>query len=784
MSAAEPETMYRLFLCIASFLTSFQLNAQPFALGSWREHLPYLHGKAVADGGNRIICATNEGLFAYMKEDESLKRFSKLNGLNDFGVSAMAHSDQYKVTVVAYRNANIDLLYSDDKIVNLSDIKRKNIPGNKTINRITVYGRYAYLACGFGIVVIDLDKKEIKDTYYIGNNGAAVSVNEITLDASWIYAAADDGIYRADVNSPSLGNFNNWSKLINSDSASIFTMTVLYNNLLFVNYRRPAGDTIMAYNGNWGVPLPLEISTSLDNRSFRTSNGNFHIINPWGFSTYDLSLTRIRYIDASVIAAPSFMDGITDNENITWIADSQKGMLRVEPSNANTRIYPSGPNSSLVSMIKSSNGKVWVSHGPRNKGYSNSYEYQGFSYFDGTTWTTWDGLIQQTPLFSTYNFFDPVALAIDPSNSDHVYIASAGAGLLDFNLDGTVRVYSDTSLNGTCNVNNLLPSSLRQPFACQVKVHSVVVDDEANVWASNAIVNTVMHVRKNDGNWKAFTFPGWINSSAKTGDIIIDDNGWKWMCIFENTGGKDGILVFNDNGTIDNTTDDKFEVVDFASNRVRSLAVDQDGTIWSGTETGLRLFYPPSLIPQKILIKQDNTYQYLLETEIITAIEVDGANRKWVGTENAGLFLFSPDGQQQIRHFTTDNSPLFSNNILALSIVGKTGELFIGTDQGLLSFQGDAVEGTKECKDLLVYPNPVKKEYNGPVAIKGVVSNGIVKITDINGNLVFQTRALGGQAIWNGTNFQGEKAHTGVYLVYASDEEGENTCITKVMLAH
>jgi hypothetical protein len=195
----------------------------------------------------------------------------------------------------------------------------------------------------------------------------------------------------------------------------------------------------------------------------------------------------------------------------------------------------------------------------------------------------------------------------------------------------------------------------------------------------------------------------------------------------------------------------------------------------------LYVFYPPSLEPQKIIISQEGAFQYLLETEVVTAITVDGANRKWIGTENAGVFLFSADGQEQLLHFTAENSPLFSNNIYAITIDGKTGQVYIGTDKGLLSYQGDAVEGEEECSDVEVYPNPVSSGYAGPIAIKGVAANSTVKITDVSGNLVFETQALGGQAVWYGANLSGERVSTGVYLVFAMDQEGEETCTAKLL---
>lgn len=769
--------MKQLFYFLVALLTLSGISsapAQPFAIGNWREHMPYLQGKAVAVAGDRVYCATQDGLFAFNKQDQSLKRYSKLNGLNDFGVRTIAYSSSNKVLVIVYNNTNIDLLFDDGRVLNLSDIKRKNIPGNKIVNRISIEGDLAYLSCGFGVVVLDLLRREIKDTYYISAANTGSDVNDVVMDGSFLYAAAEDGIYQATLTDPFINNYSAWTKIISdTNDQGGFNQSVLFNGVLFFNYNRSSGDSLMGYNGNWGYPLPLVMQGTPPKLSLRVENNLMFLTESSGLSVFDASLNRIRYIDGSVVTGPDFSDGVEDASGNAWIADKSRGLLKVTGS-LYEKMQPEGPNSSLSSAMQVVDGQLWVAHGPRNKGWQNAYRLDGFSVFNGADWITYDGYSSQTPFIGQYTFYDNMSLVVDPSDKNHLFIGSGGAGLLEVKNGAAIKFYRDTN------------STLLQQFGNpgQVKVHGLVLDDEFNLWCSNAGVNSVINVRKNDGNWKRFLFPGKINSSAKTGDMVMDLNGYLWMIVYENIGGKDGILVFNPNRTIDNTADDQFDLVDFGSNRVRCLAKDKDGTIWTGSDVGVYVFYPPSITPQQILIRQDNSYQYLLAGEVVTAIAVDGANRKWVGTENGGIYLFSPDGQEQIHHFTFDNSPLFSNNISSIAIDAKNGEVFIGTDKGLMSYQSDAVEASADivgCNDILVYPNPVERTYDGPVAIKGVVPNGIVKITDVNGGLVYQTTALGTQAIWNGRNLQGEEVSTGVYIVFSSDPASENTCVTKLM---
>ena len=761
------------FILVLMLFCPTWICAQNFEIGNWREHLPYVHAKKVVEGNGKIYCATDDGFYSYDLAEKTVERKSKLNGLSDFGITDIAYSDSYKLLVIAYSSTNIDLLYDDNTVINISDIKRKDIPGNKRINTVSIDGRYAYVSCGFGIVVLDLQRKEVKDTYYVGASGTS-EVFQVTFDATSLYAAAEDGIYKASKSNPLLANSANWLSIYNDNNGQgDFNFAVNYNNFLFFNYSKSNTDTLLAYNnGGWGYPLPLEMKNTSALKNIQVAQNNLVLVTDDSALYFDSNLSLYNVVSTNQIWDPTLRTAIKDREGNYWVGDNNKGLYSGKNGTYNT-IMPQGPFSSGSNDIEFKEGQLWMTHGPKNRSWSNQYGYNGFSTFNEGEWKTYDGLSSQTPFFGTYNFYDNVSIAIDPSNSNHVFVGASGPGLLEVNNAQAVTLYRDNNSTLTQQVGN--PG--------QVKVHGIVFDDENNLWVSNAGTLNVINVRKSNGQWRGFTFPGIVNSSSKCGDILVDQNGYKWLTLFENVGGKEGILVFNDNRTIDNATDDEYDVVDFGSNRVRTIQKDLDGTIWAGTDQGVYIFYPPSITPQQILIKQDNSYQYLLATDVVTVIAVDGANRKWVGTESSGLYLLSADGQNQIKHFTTENSPLFSDNITSLNINDITGEVFIGTEKGLLSYQSDAIPGEKEnCGDLIVYPNPVMVGYDGDVAVKGVISNGTVKITDVSGGLVFEGKSLGGQAVWDGKNLKGEKVKSGVYIVYSADSTGQFRCTTKLMI--
>jgi hypothetical protein len=262
-------------------------------------------------------------------------------------------------------------------------------------------------------------------------------------------------------------------------------------------------------------------------------------------------------------------------------------------------------------------------------------------------------------------------------------------------------------------------------------------------------------------------------------DVVIDRNGYKWLILIDRT---QGVLVF-DEGDIDIPGDERYWVITqsnsaLPTNQTNSIEVDLNGNVWVGTTLGPVVFencgdriFQGQCFGNQPLVDQDGDLDLLLGTEDILSIAVDGGNRKWFGTRN-GIFVQSSNGQEEIYRFTKENSPLLDNTILDMAINPIDGEVFIGTAQGLISYRGVATEGGDSFdENVKAFPNPVRPEYTGPIAIKGLARDSEVKITDIRGRLIYQTNSVGGQAIWDGGDYNGRKAAPGVYLVFANTEE-------------
>jgi len=761
-------------------IISTPIIAQDIGIGHWQVHLPYKKGLSVSDAGTKVYCTADKGLFVLNKVDNSIERLSKINALSDNEVLRTAYDHSNKVLVVAYENANIDLI-RDNQVINLPDIKRNNISADKKIYNISFKNNLAYLSCGFGIVVINLDKNEIKDSYIIGQGGTYLKINAVNFDANNnIYALSDTKILKASLNNPLLNDYTQWINVWQLGPSQNYVSSVFFAGDLFTIHRSAGIDSLMRFNG---ISSSFIFSNPLPIRSMQTKDNFLSIALDYAVIVLDQSLNTFKTINFTNYEAPLPMDAVTSSDAITWIADLDKGLVKVNASGQSTVITPNGPGSLLVNDFDFSNDKLYVSHGPKPAAgiLANAYLSGAVSSFDNSGWFHFNNKTTLGSIAPIDSFYDVTAVAVNPNNADHFYVAAWNTGVYEVLNKKLIGAYNSG--------NSTLQQLTGAPF---IRIDDVAFDENGNVWVSNSAVPNVLSVKKTDGNWKGFSFPTLFNQNYM-GKITFDEFGKKWVII---NGG--GILVFDDNGTIDNTADDKFKKLTaedrngkLPSLDVRAVVRDKEDALWVGTAKGVAVFYNPGSVfsssnfdAQQILIFQDGYYQYLLESEVVTSIAIDGANRKWFGTQNGGVFLMSPDGTKQLANFNTSNSPILSNNILSIGINEKTGEVFFGTDKGIIAYRSDATEGSEECNSVKVFPNPVRETYEGPIAISGLAANASVKITDISGALVYETTANGGTAIWNGKNFSGTKMQTGVYVVLASDEDGQNTCVSKILLIH
>ncbi|HCQ29541.1 MAG TPA: hypothetical protein DIU39_04585, partial [Flavobacteriales bacterium] len=762
-------------LLMLVFLPAFLL-AQYVPIGTWGDNLPYRNGIAVAydKTGKTVYAASESSVFRYIKETEELNRINTIFGISATNISTIEYDNNNRQLLIAYKDGNFDVLTQDDEVINFPFIRTSSIIGDKIIHKISIYNEKAYLACGFGIVVFNLNKREITESYLYGPSGSNINTYDVCENDSALFAASQNGLYYVLKNTSNIADFSNWKKVNFFGNKKIKNCVSLNGNLL-VHYDDAdyGEDTIYVNSGsgwNYFYPQSEQLTvmniTINNNKIMIAHDGYFDVFRP------DLSLEEhiFQYNDG-VIPAPR--EVVQDEENIYWAADYFKGMEKVINNWNVETIAPNGPFSKDCWQVDAINENVWVVSGGLDNTMANLYNKNGINYFKNYEWD-WINSYKGNIADSLYDF---VAVAINPSDVSEVFVGSFGGGLLHFKNQELQTIY---------DVNN---STLKNTFG--VRIGGLTFDKSGNLWVVNSNADYGLHVLTAEGEWYGFNLSPFTSSLKPATQIIVDDYDNKWIIL-----PKDGkIILFNERGTFNDISDDKKLLLDgntgsgaIPGTEIFSINIDQDNQVWIGTDEGVAVFYNNYDMfedfqdAQQIFIQQDDLTQILLETESVSAIGIDGANRKWFGTKNSGVYVMSEDATQEIHHFYKDNSPIYSNNIYDIAANYKTGEIYIATDEGLITYKSDATAPTNNYDSIYVYPNPVREDYDGLIAIRGLLRNSNVKITDISGNLIYETTSLGGQAIWDGKDLSGNKVKTGIYLIFCNSIDGKVRKSSKIMV--
>lgn len=766
------------------------LFAQP-AIGHWRDHFQYRKTIAVVQGGADIYCATTTAVFKYNVQSGETERYTKANALSDVQIQSLGWNDSFNALVVGYKNGNLDLVMGGSS-TNMPDIKRSPIVGDKAVYCVAGREGLVYLGCGFGIVVVDINRMEVKDTWRIGPNGSPLRVNSIAFQNDSVYAATQAGLYAAWLGEANLAAFTNWHKRPDVPGANgMFSAVASFNGHLTVNRRVSEVevselDTIYYFDAGWHMMA----SAGHDfNRSLRVSpDGTLLTVTGRGrvrqFNTALEEVFGVYQVGGEWLGP---RDAIARSQGGFWIATDGHGLVNYSNNNVSAAIYPNGPANNSAYRMSCEKSTLYVTTGGPSGNWGNEFRKDGVHIFAEGRWQTTS--LANDPLFASgANDFgeslnDVMAAQVDPEDGTHAFVGSWDDGLVEMR-NGHVVGFFGADNSSLQRYQNSTSSSV------PTQVGGVAYDEAGNLWVSNSNCSEPISVRLRNGNWYSMGMGAALGNNSLLADLTLASNGFKWVIRPRSH----GLLVFTDNDTPSNPDDDQAKALNtfdgqgkLPSNDIFAIAEDLDGQVWVGTGKGIAVFYNPDAIftsgdfdAQQILIEQDGNVQILLETEAVSAIAVDGANRKWIGTQTSGLYLVSADGTELLAHFSAANSPLPSDNITCLAIDGATGEVFIGTDQGMMSYRSDATEGGETAECTTVFPNPVRETYTGPVAITGLVRGSDVRITDVAGNLVYRTTSKGGEATWPATDMNGERVSTGVYLVFSVDPEGTRKCNTKV----
>ena len=766
-----------LTLIIASLLSMTAFAQDGVGIGNWRTHLPYQRVIDVEPVGNKVYAATQFELFYYDTEDNSINILNKINGLSDIGISTIAYNESQRKLFVAYTNANVDLIHNDGTIKNMSDIKKKDIVGNKNINNVFFDGDLAYVACGFGIVVFDLKKEEVKDTYYIGNQGDAVNVTDIAFFNGKIYACTDDGMYYAALDAQNLANYASWhfdNSLIHPHLA--YNAMEVFNGKLYLNYDGGFNaDTLFVFDGShWGYSRKNEVSQRYELRAY---SDRFLVSYRYAVKEFDRDMNEVLNIyspGGSVLPLSSAID----NKGNYWIGDARRGLVMTSDGWNNMDVKPNGPASKNVFELQACGDQVWIATGGHASNWSKRYMKEGVARFDGS-WTIFNSITMPDEL---EDYSDFICTATNPNDPSVTYVGTWGNGLLKFKDNELVEVFNAD--------NSTLDYWVQDPSL--INISGLGFDSKGNLWVVNTGAINLLSALEPNGAWHSFNLGGSL-SGIDIGTLLIDQNDYKWI-----TRRNGEVIVFNDNGTLDNPADDQSVNLNTAQGNgkllgsVNCLAVDNQGNVWAGTDKGPCVFSDTKKIfsgsnfdaTQVKVPRNDGTQQfdYLFDgSNVLSMASIEGSEQIWFGLES-GVYLMSLDGNpKEIHYFNTTNSPLLDNAVTTMA-VDKSGEVFFGTANGIISYRGEAATPEPYVSDVVAYPNPVRPGYSGFVGIKGLVSNSLVRITTVDGAFVTQLISEGGQAVWDCTDINGVKVQPGVYLIFTSTKQGTDKFATKILI--
>ncbi len=718
------------------FICSFCIAQNKLgAIGSWRGHFDNHSVRAIAKG-DYIYAATPYQIATI--DAKGIKGWlDKTTGLSDIDLTNIVWDNNQNQLIVTYSNSNIDILKSD-QVFNVNAIQLSNLYADKKINAVYVLQKLAFVATNFGIVTVDLIKHEIKNTWFPNNNQQPIAVYDITMAHDSVYAATENGIW----GSPYVLNGSSptqWSRILNPDPLKIKKFAqknnVIYGYTNSSIYQLPNSTPLLTLSNTLIQRIDTTTSNLLLNVQYSSGKGAVVQLNKDNTTTI--------LVDSLHVNAP--MQTLMDNNNF-WVADSSAGLLF---KNSSTNAYQWSNLGGMKSLVR---GGMSIDAENLVAPFKNS---PGYALFNVDGWKNYTQI-------GTSNLTLLNASAINT-------------------MDNSIWFSAENNLVHISNSNSQLETI--KPNTLVGSFKEIHIDQNNAVWA---IQDQQGIVRQSNTNWNNIAIP---NNLSKTGidKFIINNQQQAWIIAPNNQ----GIYIYQSKDIFPTEMWKQLTTGqsngNLPSTHVTSLANDKMGSIWVGTDNGIGIFncgdISNSPCNAYLPIVNNNGFNgYLFQKETVQCIAVDGANRKWIGTNN-GAWLLSEDGLNIIEHFSKSNSPLTSDTILQISIAPKSGEVFFNTNNGMVSYRGTATEGVSVQNNIQIFPNPVPPSFNGQIAIRGLVENAIVKITDLSGKLLYQTPALGGQAVWNTRTIDGRKVATGIYLVFVRDISGNEKGVGKIVIA-
>ena len=752
--------------------------------GEWRLHVPTRQAIDVATIDSFVYTAYESGIMEYNIHTNEKFMLNKVNILSDIQLSCLDSDTTNKTVYVGYNNGNIDKI-KNGSVLNIPAIKLAQIAGSKKINMFYIQEEYIYVATDFSIVVLDKAKDEVKDTYYPTNSLSPIL--DILIVGDTIYSLTTNKLQKASLLNPAISDPSQWinetrlPELISIDQSYKEIEQVAQDIYVLFALSDYGMDSVFKLNQT-GYELLTNYPYSIEIRTIKNRNNDLYVCADGAILTYDQSgIPYSNYLSLylNIWFKPNAIDFLAPD---IWVADGDKsGLIRIIGNYSYLEVPILGPPKNQFYSMDGYNGSIAIASGTLN-GIAPSFSISGAYVFKDEQWSLKDK--SNIPNWDTITIHDFLGVSINPTNTDQMALCSYSPNPLTL-----VSVSGDEAQ--TYNQSNSIIENTYLNNGWSL-CSDVCYDDNGRLWVLNGYTQEPLKVLDENNAWHSFD--AGANSRNKfSSKMVVDYNNNIWFVMRSQ-----GFFGYDFGSDVSDKSDDRYKQFtasvnngNLPSNEVTALAVDFQNEIWVGTESGFAILYnsDASLDAasgdfelQRIKVEYEGNVEYVLGDTWITDIEVDGGNRKWMATASAGIVLLSSDGSTIIEQHTTDNSPIISNVIYDLQLNHKTGELFIVTDKGLMSYRTNATYEDPNYSTVKVFPNPVRPNFNGLITIQGIRYDSDVKITDVAGNLVYKTTSNGGTASWNGQTLDGQKVATGVYLIWTAAKTGAGRKVGKVLV--
>lgn len=737
----------------------------------WSSFYSYNQITGVVGANDGLVYGLAENsLFSYDPTANEVVPITTVNGLLGDDINTLSISDNYMM--VGYQNGMLGVHNLTDGSVVLDNSIDRNItiPGNnKAINSFLLKDQTLYISANYGISSYDFVNNRFIDSYFFGVNNSQIQVNQTALVGTSLYAATEEGLYKASTDDPNLVLESAWTKI----AAGQWKAIGLVNNTLLGIVQSGGTSICNALINDVAIERHRESGTLL----WVDVNEDALILS---FSNKILSFDADQLVSTLATATANLsgqkFSSATQLGGNLFIGTSGSGLLLHNPSETRV-VSPSGPlRNDIFDLSVVADNEMWIAHGAFSQSYNpyplNAY---GISRLSEEGW-------QNLPYSSLSGALSIVSVVPNPNDTSQVFACAMHQGLLEIN-NGVVGTLWNHTNSGLESINPI--EFGENPNYRSVRVRDVAFDSEGAMWSITSFVAKGLKKRSVDGNWQSVDLLPVLSSPKRAA-------GYSKLEISPNDeiyfgSSSSGLIGYAEiNGT------PVLRSIGVAENLpaedVRSVALDYDDNLWIGTTNGLRVLYGASRMftqevsASTVVLEEGGNVGELLANQNIKAIEVDGNNQKWVATDGAGVFLFAEDGKKTIHHFTKENSPLPTNFIQNLAYDNQSGKIFIATSSGLVAFQGNAFAPSETLENIEVYPNPIRPRYTGPLTIRGLQADCVVKITDIVGNAVYETTSTGGSVQWDMNSFSGKRVRSGVYLIFVTTKDGMDSSVEKVMI--